>query len=360
MPAREAAAAKSSGSGSGWRPAPPAAPRGPRPRPGTMRRECARRGTAPGRRQGRRAPSGNRRTGSARLDCDAAPPGGVSTAPKPHETDAYSFSSSLARRSSLSRASAGPSPPARGEAGGRHHRHRRGNDHVGPRRGRVHDRRPDPGIDREGGPGGQLAADAPRDRRCQVGRCREERHQDPGRLRLGELRGRGPDRRLQRPKLGARHDPRPVEGGAILDAASNAGANEVYGPTLSRSDEDALQAKALRDAVRMRARRPRRSRMQPVSGSVASQRSPRASPAGRSRTTRAPCASPRRMRRSSPARRTRRPPSRSHSPSGNRTKALHGATFKAPCSVLQLVFPPQHSSSPSLARLRSEPPRRRR
>jgi uncharacterized protein len=37
--------------------------------------------------------------------------------------------------------------------------------------------------------------------------------------------------------------------GAILDAASNAGANEVYGPMLSRSDEDAIQAKALRDAV---------------------------------------------------------------------------------------------------------------
>ena len=37
--------------------------------------------------------------------------------------------------------------------------------------------------------------------------------------------------------------------GTILDAASNAGANEVYGPMLSRSDEDALQAKALRDAV---------------------------------------------------------------------------------------------------------------
>jgi uncharacterized protein YggE len=37
--------------------------------------------------------------------------------------------------------------------------------------------------------------------------------------------------------------------GAVLDAASNAGANEVYGPMLSRSDEDALQAKALREAV---------------------------------------------------------------------------------------------------------------
>jgi uncharacterized protein YggE len=37
--------------------------------------------------------------------------------------------------------------------------------------------------------------------------------------------------------------------GAILDAASNAGANEVYGPMLSRSDEDELQAKALREAV---------------------------------------------------------------------------------------------------------------
>ena len=37
--------------------------------------------------------------------------------------------------------------------------------------------------------------------------------------------------------------------GSILDAASNAGATEVYGPTLSRSDEDELQAKALRGAV---------------------------------------------------------------------------------------------------------------
>jgi uncharacterized protein len=39
------------------------------------------------------------------------------------------------------------------------------------------------------------------------------------------------------------------EAGKVLDAASNAGANEVYGPMLSRSDEDAVQAKALRDAV---------------------------------------------------------------------------------------------------------------
>jgi hypothetical protein len=37
--------------------------------------------------------------------------------------------------------------------------------------------------------------------------------------------------------------------GAILDAASNAGANDVYGPTLSRSDEDGQQAKALRAAI---------------------------------------------------------------------------------------------------------------
>jgi hypothetical protein len=37
--------------------------------------------------------------------------------------------------------------------------------------------------------------------------------------------------------------------GAVLDAASNAGANDVYGPTLTRSDEDELQAKALRSAV---------------------------------------------------------------------------------------------------------------
>lgn len=37
--------------------------------------------------------------------------------------------------------------------------------------------------------------------------------------------------------------------GKVLDAASNAGANQVYGPTLSRSDEDEQQAKALREAV---------------------------------------------------------------------------------------------------------------
>jgi uncharacterized protein YggE len=37
--------------------------------------------------------------------------------------------------------------------------------------------------------------------------------------------------------------------GDVLDAASNAGANDVYGPSLTRSDEDELQAKALRAAV---------------------------------------------------------------------------------------------------------------
>jgi uncharacterized protein len=40
-----------------------------------------------------------------------------------------------------------------------------------------------------------------------------------------------------------------AQAGGILDAASNAGANEVYGPMLSSSDEDDLQAKALRGAV---------------------------------------------------------------------------------------------------------------
>ena len=40
-----------------------------------------------------------------------------------------------------------------------------------------------------------------------------------------------------------------AKAGSILDAASNAGANNVYGPTLSRSDQDELQAKALSDAV---------------------------------------------------------------------------------------------------------------
>lgn len=37
--------------------------------------------------------------------------------------------------------------------------------------------------------------------------------------------------------------------GSVLDAASGAGANEVYGPTLTRSDQEALQAKALGSAV---------------------------------------------------------------------------------------------------------------
>ena len=37
--------------------------------------------------------------------------------------------------------------------------------------------------------------------------------------------------------------------GSILDAATKAGANNVYGPTLTRSDQSKLQAKALRAAV---------------------------------------------------------------------------------------------------------------
>jgi len=36
--------------------------------------------------------------------------------------------------------------------------------------------------------------------------------------------------------------------GKMLDAASNAGANQVYGPTFSRGDEDKLETKALREA----------------------------------------------------------------------------------------------------------------
>ena len=39
------------------------------------------------------------------------------------------------------------------------------------------------------------------------------------------------------------------QAGAVLDAASNAGANDVYGPTLTRSDQSELEAKALRAAV---------------------------------------------------------------------------------------------------------------
>ena len=40
-----------------------------------------------------------------------------------------------------------------------------------------------------------------------------------------------------------------AKAGSILDLASNAGANDVYGPTLARSDQDRLQAKALQEAV---------------------------------------------------------------------------------------------------------------
>jgi uncharacterized protein YggE len=40
-----------------------------------------------------------------------------------------------------------------------------------------------------------------------------------------------------------------AKAGSILDAASSAGANDVYGPTLGRSDEAGQQAKALRVAV---------------------------------------------------------------------------------------------------------------
>lgn len=40
-----------------------------------------------------------------------------------------------------------------------------------------------------------------------------------------------------------------AKAGAVLDAATNAGANEIYGPMLDRSDREELQAKALRSAV---------------------------------------------------------------------------------------------------------------
>lgn len=40
-----------------------------------------------------------------------------------------------------------------------------------------------------------------------------------------------------------------AKAGSVLDAASNAGANDVYGPTLTRSDQDELRAKALSAAV---------------------------------------------------------------------------------------------------------------
>jgi uncharacterized protein YggE len=37
--------------------------------------------------------------------------------------------------------------------------------------------------------------------------------------------------------------------GAVLDAAARAGANNVYGPSLTRSNRESLEAKALKDAV---------------------------------------------------------------------------------------------------------------
>ena len=37
--------------------------------------------------------------------------------------------------------------------------------------------------------------------------------------------------------------------GAVLDAAAKAGANNVYGPSLTRSNREGLEAKALEDAV---------------------------------------------------------------------------------------------------------------
>ena len=40
-----------------------------------------------------------------------------------------------------------------------------------------------------------------------------------------------------------------AKAGAILDAASEAGADEIDGPSWTRSDRDALEARALRDAV---------------------------------------------------------------------------------------------------------------
>jgi uncharacterized protein len=36
---------------------------------------------------------------------------------------------------------------------------------------------------------------------------------------------------------------------AVLDAAAQAGANNIYGPSLTRSNREGLEAKALKDAV---------------------------------------------------------------------------------------------------------------
>ena len=77
----------------------------------------------------------------------------------------------------------------------------------------------------------------------------EGRHPDSGRVRLGQLLRRQPDRRVQREQLGARHDSRPVPSGQGAGRGLERRANQVYGPSLSRSDHDALEKKALRDAV---------------------------------------------------------------------------------------------------------------
>ena len=77
--------------------------------------------------------------------------------------------------------------------------------------------------------------------------------------------------------------------GALIDAAVAAGANTVYGPSLSRSDADALYDQALEKAVADARTAPRSSRRRPAESSVGSRRS----------SSRAPlrCRSPRRRAR---------------------------------------------------------------
>ena len=222
-----------------------------------------------------------------------AGPAAYSTEPErsSHETDAISqFSSPLARRSSPSRASAGPRPAGGAEkpAGGITV------TGVGTITSVPDEASFTIGVQTQGSTAREaLAANSEQMRRVidavKSAGVDEERHQDAGRLRLGELRGRGPDRRVQRAGnsvLVTIHD---------LSKAGDDPRRRVERRARTRSTARCSAARTRtrcrrrRSATRsrMRARRPRRSRTRPVSGSAASRRSPRASRAGRSRTTQA-------------------------------------------------------------------------
>ena len=67
-----------------------------------------------------------------------------------------------------------------------------------------------------------------------------------------------------------------AKAGALIDAAVNAGANQVYGPSLSRGDQGELYRDALKAAIADARASARRSRRRRTSRSAASPRSSRA------------------------------------------------------------------------------------